>query len=63
MPGSQLSAPAPVTNAAGFDDEFALDVRVVEGSEPDGGPPPATSDNCGSTCAGTACTTSAGYPA
>lgn len=48
---------------AEFEEEFTLDVRVVEGSQPDGGLLMSTSNGCGSTCSGTACNSSAGYPA
>ncbi|MBA9003065.1 FxLD family lanthipeptide [Thermomonospora cellulosilytica] len=46
-----------------LDEEFALDVRVVEASQPVGGLLLSTSDNCGSTCDGTACTSAMAYPA
>jgi FxLD family lantipeptide len=48
----------------GYADEFALDVRVIEEVRPgDSSMLQATSDNCGSTCSGTACTTAVSYPA
>lgn len=59
-----ISGAAALTeDMAGLDDEFALDLRVVEACDTAGNLLLSTSDNCGSTCSGTACTTSAGYPA
>ncbi|MFI0409093.1 FxLD family lanthipeptide [Actinomadura sp. 3N508] len=46
-----------------LEEEFALDVRVVEASQPVGNLLLSTSDNCGSTCDGTACTSTMAYPA
>lgn len=37
-------------------DEFTLDVRVIEAALPVGALLLSTSDNCGSTCSGSACT-------
>jgi FxLD family lantipeptide len=45
------------------DEEFTLDVRVVEASQPVSGLLRSTSDNCGSSCSGTACTSFVDYPA
>lgn len=45
------------------DDEFTLDLRVVEATEPVPALLRSTSDNCGSTCSGTACTSTMSYPA
>jgi FxLD family lantipeptide len=63
MAGSTHSDTAPREDIVEFEDEFTLDVRVIEDSQPDGRMLLSTSDNCGSTCSGTACTSSAGYPA
>jgi FxLD family lantipeptide len=46
-----------------FDMEFELDVRVVEAGLPVHDLMRDTSDNCGSTCSGTACTSYVGDPA
>ncbi|MGH4016745.1 MAG: FxLD family lanthipeptide [Pseudonocardiaceae bacterium] len=45
-----------------LDDEFALDVRVVEAAQPVGNLLLDTSDNCGSTCEKDACITFTGDP-
>lgn len=48
----------------GFDDEdFVLDVRVVEALQPVASLLQDTSDGCGSTCQGTACTSFTDDPA
>ncbi|WP_283132949.1 FxLD family lanthipeptide [Rhizohabitans arisaemae] len=39
-------------------DEFTLDVRAVWADQPVAALQRSTSDNCGSTCSGTACNTS-----
>lgn len=52
---------APAT--AVTDNEFELDVRVVEDLAPAGALMLDTSDNCGSTCEGTACISFTGDPA
>jgi FxLD family lantipeptide len=62
MADSVSGATALAEDIAGFEEEFALDVRVVEACQPAGSLLLSTSDNCGSTCSGTACTSSAGYP-
>jgi FxLD family lantipeptide len=46
----------------GVDEEFDLDVRVVEAGEPVGALLRNTDDNCGSTCSGTACVSQVAYP-
>ncbi len=46
-----------------FEQEFTLDVRVVEGGQPTSGMLLSTSNGCGSTCSGTACNSSVSYPA
>jgi FxLD family lantipeptide len=56
-------ATAHAEDLTGFEEEFTLDVRVVEGCQPPGSLLMSTSDNCGSTCSGSACNSSAGYPA
>ncbi|MEV7970542.1 FxLD family lanthipeptide [Sphaerisporangium sp. NPDC088356] len=50
-------------SATMLDREFTLDVRVVEAGLPVPGLLRDTSDNCGSTCSGTACTSALGDPA
>ncbi|MEV0611181.1 FxLD family lanthipeptide [Polymorphospora sp. NPDC051019] len=52
----------PVTQDA-LDIEFVLDTRVVEAAEPHAELLRSTSDNCGSTCQGTACTSFTDDPA
>jgi FxLD family lantipeptide len=48
---------------AGFgDDEFELDLRVIESAYPIAKLLCDTSDQCGSTCSGSACNTSANGP-
>jgi FxLD family lantipeptide len=56
-------APGPARNMTVPDEEFMLDVRVVEASQPVSGLLRSTSDNCGSSCSGTACTSFVDYPA
>jgi FxLD family lantipeptide len=56
-------ATALIEDITGFEEEFALDVRVVEGSDPHSNMLQSTSNGCGSSCAGSACTSRAGYPA
>jgi FxLD family lantipeptide len=51
------------TSEPDLDMDFTLDVRVIEASLPVAELMRSTSDNCGSTCAGTACTTRADDPA
>lgn len=46
----------------GFDDEFDLDLRVIETAYPIAKLSCDTSDNCGSTCSGSACNSSANNP-
>jgi FxLD family lantipeptide len=43
--------------------EFSLDVRVLEASAPVAELMRSTSDNCGSSCSGTACTSFTDDPA
>ncbi|MFJ2115630.1 MULTISPECIES: FxLD family lanthipeptide [unclassified Streptomyces] len=51
------------STTAAFDSEFTLDVRVVEAGLPVRDLLRDTSDNCGSTCSGTACVSFVGDPA
>ncbi|GAA3516968.1 FxLD family lantipeptide [Streptosporangium album] len=44
------------------DDEFALDMRVVETTTPLATMMCSTGDGCGSTCSGSACSTSTNDP-
>lgn len=54
----------PQTGAPAFADEFALDIQVVEeSSQPLAGLLRTTSDNCGSSCDGSACVSFASDPA
>jgi FxLD family lantipeptide len=62
MADSVSGVTAPAEGIAGLDEEFALDVRVVEAYQSVGSQLMITSDNCGSTCSGTACNSSAAYP-
>jgi FxLD family lantipeptide len=52
--GPEVSVPA--------DEEFVLDMRVVESTTPIAEMMCDTSDNCGSTCSGSACATSSNDP-
>ncbi|MFE7608101.1 FxLD family lanthipeptide [Streptomyces celluloflavus] len=49
--------------ATQVDMEFTLDVRVIESGVPVRDLLRDTSDNCGSSCSGTACTSFVGDPA
>jgi FxLD family lantipeptide len=51
-----------LTGVTALDTEFTLDVRVVEAGLPVHGLLRSTSDNCGSTCSGTACTSALADP-
>lgn len=62
MADSLSGATAFADDVAAFDDEFALDVRVVEAAQPVGNLLLDTSDNCGSTCEKTACVSFTGDP-
>ncbi|WP_150244687.1 FxLD family lanthipeptide [Nocardiopsis quinghaiensis] len=54
----------PQTGAPAFADEFSLDIQVVEEStQVLPGLLRSTSDNCGSTCDGTACVSFVSDPA
>jgi len=48
-----------VVEVDGFDDEFDLDLRVIETAYPIAKLSCDTSDNCGSTCSGSACNSNA----
>ncbi|GAA4101161.1 FxLD family lanthipeptide [Actinomadura miaoliensis] len=61
--GTSVPVGTEIADTAALDEEFALDVRVVEASQPVAGLLLSTSDNCGSTCDGTACTSTMAYPA
>lgn len=50
------ASPAPA------DEEFVLDMRVVESMTPIAEMMCGTGDNCGSTCSGSACVTSSNDP-
>ncbi|MFC5721399.1 FxLD family lanthipeptide [Streptomyces gamaensis] len=51
-----------ITGAPAVADEFTLDVRVVEAGLPVRDLLRDTSDNCGSSCSGTACVSFVGDP-
>lgn len=55
---SVLADPAVVD----LDLDFTLDVRVIEAAAPIPNLLASTSDNCGSTCSGTACPSFVGDP-
>ncbi|MGH3915282.1 MAG: FxLD family lanthipeptide [Pseudonocardiaceae bacterium] len=61
--GSTTLAPAAHVEAAGgFDDEFSLDLRVIEAGHPIAKLECDTSDQCGQTCSGSACNSNAFDP-
>ena len=62
MTVSVSGATALAEDLTEFEEEFTLDVRVVEGGQPASGTL-STSNGCGSTCSGTACNSSVSYPA
>ncbi|MGH4022797.1 MAG: FxLD family lanthipeptide [Pseudonocardiaceae bacterium] len=51
-----------VDEMGGFDDEFDLDLRVIETAYPIAKLRCDTSDNCGQTCSGSACNSLADNP-
>ncbi|AXI77469.1 FxLD family lanthipeptide [Peterkaempfera bronchialis] len=53
--GATALAERPAADGA-FADEFSLDVRVVVAAHPNGKLACSTSDGCGSSCSGSACT-------
>lgn len=57
-----MATTAVPMDTMGVDEEFDLDVRVVEAGEPVGALLRNTDDNCGSTCSGTACVSQVAYP-
>ncbi|MGH3865768.1 MAG: FxLD family lanthipeptide [Pseudonocardiaceae bacterium] len=57
-----LSGAVALAPRAGLAEEFALDVRVIEAAQPVANLLLSTSDNCGSTCSGTACPSQLSYP-
>lgn len=59
--GATALAERPTT--AEFDDEFALDVRVVLAAHPNGKLMCSTGDGCGQTCSGSACNSFVDDPA
>lgn len=59
--GAAALAEQPGTD--GFDDEFALDVRVVVAAHPNGKLMCSTGDGCGQTCQGSACNSFTDDPA
>lgn len=59
---TSVMALVDVVEVGGFDDEFDLDLRVIETAYPIAHLPCDTSDNCGSTCSGSACNTNANNP-
>lgn len=60
---STLTRIEDVEATDGFDvDEFSLDLRVIEAAYPIAKLTCDTSDNCGSTCSGSACNTNANNP-
>lgn len=62
MAGSVSGATALAEDDTALDEEFVLDVRVVEAAQPVGNLLLSTSDNCGSTCEKDACITFTGDP-
>lgn len=61
IPGASAAIMRPDATAIA-DDEFELDLRVVESAVPLAIMMCDTSDNCGSTCSTTACNTSSNDP-
>lgn len=60
---SVLTRPVDITGSADFDeDEFRLDLRVVESVHPIAKLSCDTSDGCGQTCSGSACNSQANNP-
>jgi FxLD family lantipeptide len=55
-------APPPTMDIDGFDDEFVLDLRVAVDDTALAPVRCPTDDNCGSTCAPSACSTSSNNP-
>lgn len=61
-PPTSLTAAQPPTEDTVSDEDFVLDMRVIESTTPIVVMMCDTSDNCGSTCAGSACNTSSNDP-
>ncbi|WP_322769613.1 FxLD family lanthipeptide [Frankia sp. Cr1] len=61
-PPTSLTATQLTTEDAFSDDDFVLDMRVIESTTPLVVMMCDTSDNCGSTCEGSACNTSSNDP-
>jgi FxLD family lantipeptide len=61
MPPTAIPAAAPDAGVIG-DDEFQLDMRVIESTTPLVVMTCDTSDGCGQTCSTTACSTSSNDP-
>jgi FxLD family lantipeptide len=61
MPPTASLAPA-LTAGDISDDEFTLDLRVIESATPLAMMMCDTSDGCGSTCSGSACATTSNDP-
>ncbi len=60
---TSVMALTDVEDPDGFDEaEFVLDLRVIEAAYPIAKPRCDTSDGCGSTCSGSACTSKANDP-
>jgi FxLD family lantipeptide len=62
MKSPAVLAPLPPDAAVPLDDEFTLDIRVIESTTPLVVMMCDTSDGCGSTCSTTACNTSSNDP-
>ncbi|PUB32586.1 FxLD family lantipeptide [Promicromonospora sp. AC04] len=61
-PTLALDAPAPTLNLALLDEDFELDLRVIESTTPLVATMCSTSDGCGSSCENSACTTGKNAP-
>jgi len=61
-PTAVLDAPTTANAEVVTDDDFALDMRVIEATTPLVIMMCSTSDGCGSTCSTSACSTSAYDP-
>lgn len=60
-PASLAAGPSADADVA-LDDEFVLDMRVIESVTPLVAMMCDTSDNCGATCSGSACNSSSNDP-
>ncbi|GAA4720415.1 FxLD family lantipeptide [Promicromonospora umidemergens] len=61
-PPLTLDAPALSLDSALLDDDFELDLRVIESTTPLVATMCSTSDGCGSSCSNSACTTGKNTP-